>query len=116
MVRYAVLGCLCCVQDFGKFGFIRESDMAAKQSEFMLWATEVKGANVELLGRMEEKELFKEYMEDFNTGTLKNRSVHEQLDSLTSVSCPSRSCLPPCARNTALCMLCVHAPGQELLG
>jgi hypothetical protein len=61
------------VQDFGKYGFIRESDMAAKQAEFMLWATEVKGANVELLGRLEEKELFKEYMEDFNTGTLKHR-------------------------------------------
>lgn len=65
--------CIVCVQDFGKYGFIRESDMAAKQAEFMLWATEVKGANVELLGRLEEKELFKEYMEDFNTGTLKHR-------------------------------------------
>jgi hypothetical protein len=63
------------VQDFGKHGFIRETDMASKQPEFMLWAMEVKGANVELLGRLEEKELFKEYMEDFNTGTLKHRCV-----------------------------------------
>jgi hypothetical protein len=85
------------VQDFGKYGFIRESDMAAKQSEFMLWATEVKAVNVELLGRMEEKELFKEYMEDFNTGTLKHRSAHtrahEQLDSLTTVGCASAQLL-----------------------
>ncbi len=77
-LRHAVLQPCCnlwvlCVQDFGKYGFIRESDMAAKQPEFMLWATEVKGANIELLGRLEEKELFKEYMEDFNTGTLKHR-------------------------------------------
>lgn len=63
------------LQDFGKYGFIRESDMAAKQPEFILWATEVKGVNVELLGRTEEKELFKEYLEDFNTGTLKHRCV-----------------------------------------
>lgn len=60
-------------QDFGKFGFIRESDMAAKNAEFMLWAIEVKNVNVELIGRQEEKELFKEYMEDFNTGTLKHK-------------------------------------------
>jgi len=47
--------------------------MSLKHSEFMLWATEVKGVNVELIGRLEEKELFKEYMEDFNTGTLQHR-------------------------------------------
>lgn len=63
-------------QDFGKHGFIRESDMSLKHSEFMLWATEVKGVNVELIGRLEEKELFKEYMEDFNTGTLQHRKYY----------------------------------------
>jgi carbamoylphosphate synthase large subunit len=39
----------------------------------VLWAVEVKGANIELLGKAEEKELFREYMEDFNTGTLPHK-------------------------------------------
>lgn len=47
--------------------------MHAKQNEFVVWATEVKGANVELMGRAEEKELFREYMEDYNTGTLPHK-------------------------------------------
>lgn len=61
------------LQDFGKYGYIREADMHAKQNEFVVWATEVKGANVELMGRAEEKELFREYMEDYNTGTLPHK-------------------------------------------
>jgi hypothetical protein len=41
----------------------------------MLWVTDAKGGNVETLGRLEEKELFKEFMEDYNTGTLPHRWV-----------------------------------------
>lgn len=63
----------CSAQDFAKHGYIRESDAAAKHNEFMLWATEAKGVNIELLGKGEEKELFKEYMEDYNTGTLQHK-------------------------------------------
>lgn len=62
--------------------------MAAKQPEFILWATEVKGVNVELLGRAEEKELFKEYLEDFNTGTLKHRCVWMCDGGWGSAGCP----------------------------
>jgi hypothetical protein len=61
------------LQDFGKFGYIRETDAHAKHNEFVLWLVEVKGANIELLGKTEEKEMFREYMEDFNTGTLPHR-------------------------------------------
>jgi carbamoylphosphate synthase large subunit len=61
------------LQDFGKFGYIRETDAHSKHDEFVLWAVEVKGANIELLGKTEEKEMFREYMEDFNTGTLPHR-------------------------------------------
>ena len=46
-------------------------DAAAKRSEFLLWAVEVKGVNVEHLGRPEERELFLDYVEDFNTGGLR---------------------------------------------
>lgn len=69
-------------EEFGKHGYIREGDMHLKEGEFRLWAGEVKGANVELLGRAEERELFKEYMEDYNTGTLKHRKYYD-LDAWT---------------------------------
>jgi hypothetical protein len=52
---------------------IREADVERKQSEFMAWALDVKKVNVEALARWEEKELFKEFVEDFNTGTLPHR-------------------------------------------
>jgi hypothetical protein len=61
------------LQDFGKYGYIRETDASAKHNEFVLWAVEVKGANIELLGKAEEKELFREYVEDYNTGTLPHK-------------------------------------------
>lgn len=36
--------------------------------EFVLWANEVKGIDAEQIPRTEEKELFKDYIEDYNTG------------------------------------------------
>jgi hypothetical protein len=52
---------------------LRESDANAKRNEFVLWATDEKKMNVELLSQKEEKDLFAEYMEDYNTGTLPHR-------------------------------------------
>lgn len=63
--------------DYGKFGIIRETDFFAKRPEFILWAMEVKGVEVDLMPKFEERELFKEYMEDFNTGTLKHRKFYD---------------------------------------
>ncbi|WIA29267.1 hypothetical protein OEZ86_011775 [Tetradesmus obliquus] len=70
-------GKLTHTEDFGKYGYIRETDQNAKHDEFVLWAVEVKGANIELLGKTEEKELFREYMEDFNTGTLPHKKYYD---------------------------------------
>lgn len=99
---------------FGKFGIIREADIAAKRGEFALWAAEQKGALlacgagglrpsallpcppglargkchqsrwqlaadrsragacagifIDNLPQREEKDLFRDFMEDFNTG------------------------------------------------
>lgn len=47
------------VEDYGKYGVVRESDMYAKRPEFQLWAMEVKKCDVEAMPRFEEKELFK---------------------------------------------------------
>lgn len=62
---------------YGQHGIIREADMASKFSEFQQWAVEVKKANVEALPKWEEKELFAEFMEDFNTGTLPHKKYYD---------------------------------------
>ncbi|EFJ51906.1 hypothetical protein VOLCADRAFT_120332 [Volvox carteri f. nagariensis] len=64
-------------EDFGKYGIIRESDAYAKRNEFILWALEVKKTDVENLGKFEERDLFKDYMEDYNTGTLPHRKYYD---------------------------------------
>lgn len=48
-----------------------QTDAGAKRAEFTLWAIEVKGVDVESMSRPDERELFKDYMEDFNTGGFK---------------------------------------------
>lgn len=56
---------------YGKYGVIHaERDADNKRTEFSVWATEIKEVNVENLSRWEWKELFKEYVEDYNTATL----------------------------------------------
>lgn len=62
---------------YGKYGIIRESDLASKISEFQQWATEVKRVNIEALAKWEEKELFAEFMEDYNTSTLPHRKYYD---------------------------------------
>lgn len=56
---------------------LRESDAAAKRPEFMAWALDVKKADVESLARWEERDLFKEFMEEFNTGSLPHRKYYD---------------------------------------
>ena len=62
---------------YGKYGVIRESDLASKVSEFQQWATEVKKVNIEAMAKWEEKELFAEFVEDYNTGTLPHRKYYD---------------------------------------
>ena len=44
--------------------------MRSKHPEFALWAADVKKIDVGLLPKLEEKELFRSFIEDFNTGML----------------------------------------------
>eukprot|EP00887_Chlorella_sp_A99_P003746 scaffold7.g3746.t1 len=64
-------------QEYGKYGIIRETDMYAKRPEFQLWAMEVKKVDLEAMPRLEEKELFKDYMEEYNTATLPHRKYYD---------------------------------------
>ena len=45
-----------------------QTDLGPKRSEFILWALEVKKVEVENLDRRDEMDLFRDYMEDYNTG------------------------------------------------
>eukprot|EP01023_Acetabularia_acetabulum_P026339 TRINITY_DN2505_c0_g1_i5.p1 TRINITY_DN2505_c0_g1~~TRINITY_DN2505_c0_g1_i5.p1 ORF type:complete len:442 (+),score=131.62 TRINITY_DN2505_c0_g1_i5:2317-3642(+) len=63
--------------EFGKYGIIRETDIFSKKSEFTLWALEEKNTDVESMPKFEEKELFREYMEDYNTGTLPHKKYYD---------------------------------------
>ncbi|GBF97152.1 hypothetical protein Rsub_10339 [Raphidocelis subcapitata] len=63
--------------EFGKFGVIREADADRKRSEFMAWALDVKKLDVEALAKWEERELFKEFVEEFNTGSLPHRRYYD---------------------------------------
>ena len=61
---------------FGAHGFIKESDKYDKEGEFRAWLEEVKKQSLESLQKWEEKELFKEYAEDYNTSTLPHEKYY----------------------------------------
>ncbi|KAL4450751.1 hypothetical protein ABPG77_001107 [Micractinium sp. CCAP 211/92] len=64
-------------QDYGKYGIIRETDLYSKRPEFQLWAIEVKNIDLEAMPRSEEKELFKDFMEEYNTATLPHKKFYD---------------------------------------
>ena len=61
---------------YGKYGVIKETDMEEKRTEFALWAMDEKKVDVEGLSQRREKELFSEFVEDFNTATLPHRKYY----------------------------------------
>ncbi|CAJ2659850.1 unnamed protein product [Trifolium pratense] len=61
---------------WGKYGIIRETDMWTKRPEFTAWLSEVKLVNMEHLSNWEEKQMFKEFMEDHNTATFPSKKYY----------------------------------------
>ncbi|KAL5736301.1 hypothetical protein ACOSP7_030763 [Xanthoceras sorbifolium] len=61
---------------WGKYGIIRETDMWNKRPEFTAWLAEVKQVNLESLPNWEEKQMFKEFMEDHNTATFPSKKYY----------------------------------------
>lgn len=61
---------------FGKYGIIKAEDFFSKKPEFMLWAQEVRKVNTDVLGQMQLKDLFKEYVEDYNTATMPSKKYY----------------------------------------
>ncbi|MEW5303490.1 MAG: hypothetical protein WDW36_006176 [Sanguina aurantia] len=62
--------------DFGKYGILHEIDYNSKSSEFIRWALDVRKVDVEAMSKAEEKELFRDFMEDYNTATLPHRKYY----------------------------------------
>lgn len=62
---------------WGKYGIIREVDMWNKRPEFTAWLLEVKQVNLEALANWEEKQMFKEFMEDHNTATFPSKKYYD---------------------------------------
>ncbi|RCH87252.1 hypothetical protein CU097_005254 [Rhizopus azygosporus] len=61
---------------WGKYGIIYESDIFTKEPEFQAWLIEVKDADVETLSQSKRKEMFIEFMEDYNTATLPHKKFY----------------------------------------
>ncbi|PHJ24268.1 u4 tri-snrnp-associated [Cystoisospora suis] len=66
----------CVTNQYGKYGLLQESDMWQKRAEFSLWLMEVKDKNLEELSGWEERELFRDYMEDYNTATFPSKKYY----------------------------------------
>ncbi|CAI9787736.1 unnamed protein product [Fraxinus pennsylvanica] len=62
---------------WGKYGIIRETDMWNKRPEFTAWLAEVKQVNLESLPNWEEKQMFKQFMEDHNTATFPSKKYYD---------------------------------------
>ena len=63
-------------EEYGRFGIIRETDAAAKSNEFIRWALEVKKVDASVLSKNDERELFRDYIEDYNLGALPHRKYY----------------------------------------
>ncbi|CAE8658277.1 unnamed protein product, partial [Polarella glacialis] len=55
---------------YGKYGIIKPEDFFNKKPEFLSWAMDVKKSNTDAMGQMQQRDLFKEYIEDYNTATM----------------------------------------------
>ncbi|EFP84262.1 hypothetical protein PGT21_037278 [Puccinia graminis f. sp. tritici] len=64
------------ISEYGKYGIITEADMFTKDQEFRAWLVEEKTLNPETVSQIKMKELFKVYMEDFNTATLPHEKFY----------------------------------------
>merc|ERR1712099_184872 len=65
---------------FGKYGVIKSEDFFAKKPEFLAWASEIKKENTDEMGQMKMKDLFKEFIEDYNTATMPSKKYYSLQD------------------------------------
>ncbi|GMF28428.1 unnamed protein product [Phytophthora lilii] len=63
--------------EYGKYGILRESDFHTKSVSFQAWLRDVKKMGEFNGPKWEAMELFKEYMEDYNTCTLPHEKYYD---------------------------------------
>ena len=51
-------------------------DMPMKKEEFMHWLLQIKSINIEAITHTQEKKLFEEYMEDYNTCSFPSKKYY----------------------------------------
>ncbi|KAG0187053.1 hypothetical protein DFQ28_006939 [Apophysomyces sp. BC1034] len=62
--------------EWGKYGIIYESDIFTKEAEFQAWLIEVKRVDVETLSNNKRKDMFNDFMEDYNTATMPHEKFY----------------------------------------
>merc|ERR1712196_538485 len=80
-------------EQYGKYGTISNEDMYNKRAEFTAWLVEVKKTHIESLGRREEQELFKDFVEDYNTATMPHKKYYniDAYDKKASIAADERN-------------------------
>ncbi|GAA5897040.1 hypothetical protein JCM5296_004278 [Sporobolomyces johnsonii] len=63
--------------DWGRHGILTEADLYTKSDEFHAWLVSERMINPETLTKPKEKDLFKLFMEDFNTSTLPHEKYYD---------------------------------------
>ncbi|GJN92103.1 hypothetical protein Rhopal_005132-T1 [Rhodotorula paludigena] len=63
--------------EWGKHGILTEADLYTKGDEFSAWLIGEKHINPGVISKQKEKEIFREFMEDYNTGTLPNEKYYD---------------------------------------
>ncbi|CDH60226.1 hypothetical protein E5Q_01632 [Lichtheimia corymbifera JMRC:FSU:9682] len=61
---------------WGKYGIIHESDIFTKEAEFEAWLLEVKKADILTLPNSKRKEMFIDFMDDYNTATMPHEKYY----------------------------------------
>ncbi|KAF4669779.1 hypothetical protein FOL47_002366 [Perkinsus chesapeaki] len=64
-------------EQYGKYGVIRTEDQYEKRAEFLTWLVEVKGVDIEALSHIEERKLFEDFVEDYNTATMPSKKYYD---------------------------------------
>ena len=55
---------------------VRMTEMPSKREEYMHWLREVKNINIDEISHPQEKKLFEEYVEDYNTCSFKSKKYY----------------------------------------
>jgi len=63
--------------EFGKHGFMTEAQKFSKAPEFTLWLLEEQNMHRDRISRRDEQEMWKKFMEEFNTSTFSDEKYYD---------------------------------------